>query len=157
SSGSGEHLATAIDGYRAEEPVVSAPVDVVPAPPADPTLTAGNVDDNAKWEDYLRYRAKALAEAFPVHDVDIENREVVHVVDRDGKPVLGAHVDPLEGDTVLASRTTYADGRTLFFPPKSTGQDAVPHYTFRVTFGDAHAEQPSDAETHDHTITLDTS
>jgi hypothetical protein len=136
---------------------VSPPIDVAPNAPVDPALSAGSVDDNEKWDDYLNYRERALRTGVKVHDVDITTRETVHVVDRDGKPVLGAHVELQERGTVVQTRTTYADGRALFFPPASTGQDSTPKYQLSATFGDAHAEAPLDRESHDHTIKLDMS
>jgi hypothetical protein len=148
---------TSADAGAASVPYVAGENGSSPAAPPhelDSALNAGSVDDNEKWDDYLRYRDEFLRTGTPVHDVDVTTRETVHVVDRDNKPVLGAHVELRSGDTVVASRVTYADGRVLLFPPKSDSQNASPHYTMAVSYGDSHVEQPLDPETHDHTVKL---
>ncbi len=131
-------------------------IDPAPSPPINTALSAGSTDDNDTWAEYLRYREQFRATGIEVHDVDVSTREVVHVVDANGKPVLGAHVE-LRGsdDNVLATRTTYADGRALFFPPKQSGQDAAPKYELRASIGDAHVDEDMNPESHDHTLTLD--
>jgi hypothetical protein len=81
-------------------------------------LQAGEVDDNAKWDDYLLYRRKAAG--LPVHDRDVSERYIIEVQDGQGNPVLGANVriflpgqqQPQE----IYNARTYANGQLLFHP-----------------------------------------
>jgi hypothetical protein len=133
-----------------------APGADVATPPVATTLNAGSVDDNEAWEDYLRYRDDFLASGITAHDVDITNRRVITVVDDDdGRPVSGAKVGLRDPDgKVLATRTTYADGRVLLYPPRPSGQDTSVAYDVVVTKGDASATAALDAEARAQTITL---
>ncbi|MGQ0823604.1 MAG: vWA domain-containing protein [Actinomycetota bacterium] len=124
--------------------------------PISTSLNAGSVDDNQRWEDYLIYREDLLASGIDVHDVDITNRYVVRVVDEQGRSVLGARVELRRGGEVLATRTTYADGRVLLFPPRPSGQDVAPQYDVIVRKGDGVAEATLDPETRSLEITLKT-
>lgn len=90
-----------------------------PEPVAQQTnpLKAGEVDDNAQWDDYLLYRRNYRGA--PVHDRDITERYVVEVVDGQGRPVLGANVRffvPGQQQEEIYSAQTYATGQTLFHP-----------------------------------------
>ncbi len=124
--------------------------------PVDSRLNAGSVDDNERWEDYLLYREEFAATGVDVHEVDIRGRQVVHVVDDDGAPVLGATVEVVDGSgSVVARRTTYADGRIMFFAEPTTGQGVAPEYRVEVSKGDATAEAVLDTEASDHTVTLE--
>jgi hypothetical protein len=82
-------------------------------------LRAGEVDDNAQWDDYLLYRRDYRG--LPVHDRDITERYVIEVVDEAGNPVLGAQVrfslpgQNQQGQELYSART-YANGRVLFHP-----------------------------------------
>ncbi|MDF1501189.1 MAG: VWA domain-containing protein [Anaerolineales bacterium] len=80
-------------------------------------LRAGSVDDNQRWDDYLQYRLQAREWDLDVHDVDIGGRHVIHIVNEEGTPVLGAAVQITdEQGREIASLITPADGRALFFP-----------------------------------------
>jgi hypothetical protein len=166
-SRSASTLAARMDAYDAERKELApsaadmghsvaggATDDVATPAPVDSHLNAGSVDDNEKWEDFLRYRDDFLASGVPAHDVDVTNRYVLHVVDGDGKPVRGAHVELRNGSDVLATRTTYADGRTLVFPPRPSGQDTSVNFTLAVSKGDAKTSVTLDRETRDQKITL---
>ncbi|MGB2757234.1 MAG: hypothetical protein WBD02_06180, partial [Acidimicrobiia bacterium] len=60
-------------------PSPEPPIPGDPAPPVlDTALSAGTVDDNAKFEDYLLYRQAALATGIDVHDVDPNGRYIFH-------------------------------------------------------------------------------
>ncbi|MCK6626769.1 MAG: VWA domain-containing protein [Anaerolineae bacterium] len=77
-------------------------------------LRAGEVDDNAAWDDYLLYRREY--QGLPVHDRDVSERYIIEVKDGQGYPVLGATVRFLaNGQTVYEART-YANGQVLFHP-----------------------------------------
>jgi len=92
------------------------------------SLRAGEVDDNAGWDDYLLYR---LAYAGPtVHDRDISERYIITVNDESEHPLLDANVAVYAGNEPVFSARTYASGQVLFFPKALGVSDGVT--TFRV-------------------------
>lgn len=91
--------------------------EAVIAPQTEP-LKAGEVDDNARWDDYLLYRRDYRGPQ--VHDRDVSERYVIEVMDGQGRPVLGATVriflpGQQERQEIYRART-YANGRVLFHP-----------------------------------------
>lgn len=102
---------------EAGELAVSAPAGFAPDIQQVSTLKAGEIDDNAEWDEYLLYRRESL-ENFGdwVNDVDVSGRQIITVTDSNGLPVLGATVTVSIGDTIVSETRTYADGRTLDFP-----------------------------------------
>ena len=80
-------------------------------------LKAGEVDDNAEWDDYLLYRRDYAGPQ--INDLDISERYVIEVEDGQGNPVLGANVmvylDGQERQEIYNGRT-YANGQMLFHP-----------------------------------------
>lgn len=127
------------------------------APPVDTRLNAGSVDDNERWEDYLLYRQDALASGLAVHDVDVAGRRILRVTDGSGRPVLGAQVEIRSGDDVVTRRSTFADGRMMFFAPAAgTGsQDPTPPLRARITKGDATTEVELSSDALAYDVTLD--
>jgi hypothetical protein len=80
-------------------------------------LQAGEVDDNAQWDDYLLYRRHYRGPA--VHERDISERYIIEVKDGQGHPVLGATVSiflPGQPGQEIYTAQTYANGRVLFHP-----------------------------------------
>ena len=77
-------------------------------------LTAGEVDDNSRWTEYLNYRSRYRGP--PVHDVDVSERYIIQVQDAAGRGIPDALVRVSAGQTPIFEGRTYADGRTLFFP-----------------------------------------
>ena len=77
-------------------------------------LSAGEIDDNERWEDYLRYRADYAGS--PIHDVDVSERYTITVRDSQDHPVPNARVRVSSGGTTVFEGRTYANGQTLFFP-----------------------------------------
>ena len=165
----------ALESAGAADAATRAPADAPatttspgPAPPVDDRpVTAGSVDDNAAWEDYLLYRQwfDGLAPRPAVLDVRVEGRQVLSVVDADGRPVLGARIQVVDGSgTEVARLTTYADGRALFHPPAGEvdpNSQQRPTYTAVVrppasAGGDdvEAVEARLDAESSEHTIAL---
>lgn len=108
-------LPTAAAGSAVEvEPEESTSVEI--APQSEP-LRAGEVDDNARWDEYLLYRRNYSGPQ--VHHRDISERYVVEVVDGQGRPVLGATVRfylPGQQQEQVYSARTYANGQVLFHP-----------------------------------------
>ena len=82
-----------------------------------PTLKAGEVDDNKRWDKYLDFVEKYQGP--PAHETNLSNRHIVTILDQAGKPVPNAKVTiSMRDDPAETTRTnrTYADGRTMFFP-----------------------------------------
>ena len=77
-------------------------------------LSAGEVDDNERWEDYLEYRDSYRGPR--VHDVDVSERYVISVVDAHDRPVPNAIVRVSAGEMTIFEGRTYANGQSLFFP-----------------------------------------
>ena len=111
----------------------SADPRATPAPTADPTmasaagfsaasdyryqpvsLSAGEVNDNERWSEYLQYRKNYRGP--DIHDVDVSERYVITVVDSNGDPVHNADVRVFVGESLTFEGRTYANGQTLFFP-----------------------------------------
>ena len=112
-----------------------------------PALSAGEVDDNERWEEYLQYRGRYSGPA--VHDVDISERYVVTVLDANNRPVPNARVSVLAGadspstaddaDPNLSpffEGRTYANGQTLFFPRAFSGTEGIETFRLNVESGD---------------------
>jgi hypothetical protein len=116
------------ESSRAPDPAVpSTPLIGAPAPATG--VTAGSVDDNERFDDYLAYRSSATKTG--LHDVDVAGRRVVRVVAGDGHPVLGARVvvgaggQGSQGSPLLDART-HSDGRVLFLPKATEGAGEGP-------------------------------
>lgn len=92
-------------------------------------LTAGEVDDNAEWDDYVLYlRSYQGASIIPV---DVSERHQIWVQDSQGNPVLGALIEAeVDGQQITRLRT-HSNGRSFFFPRAylSSSEDM----TIRVT------------------------
>ena len=118
------------------------------------SLSAGEVDDNEKWEEYLGYRDRYVGPA--VHDVDVSERYIISVRDSSNRTVPNAKVRVSAGPTSIYEGTTYANGQTLFFPrafPESEGVEM-----FQVYVEKDGASQSLDVARHDETewkVTLD--
>ena len=91
-------------------------------------LTAGEVDDNKQWTEYLRYRSDYRGP--PIHDVDVSERFTITVLDALDRPVPNANVSVSAGDDLVFEGRTYANGQTLFFPRAFPGTSNA--LTFRL-------------------------
>ncbi|MEZ4656332.1 MAG: VWA domain-containing protein [Caldilineaceae bacterium] len=77
-------------------------------------VTAGVVDDNEEWDDYLDYRNRHRS--VYVNDRDISERYIISVQDQDGMPVHDATVQISVNDASVYEAQTDAGGRVLFHP-----------------------------------------
>ena len=84
------------------------------APYRPVSLSAGEVDDNRQWEEYLEYLSGYQGP--PVHEVDVSERYIITVRGSDGRPLPNALVRVSYGEDTLFEGLTYANGQTLFFP-----------------------------------------
>ncbi|MBI2378642.1 MAG: VWA domain-containing protein [Deltaproteobacteria bacterium] len=82
-------------------------------PPAPAGVRAGASDDNLQFNAFLRFLDEIPGLG---RQRDVSHRVVLTVADKNGLPVANAKVTALLGDTKLATRTTYSDGRALLFP-----------------------------------------
>ncbi|MBE2221183.1 MAG: VWA domain-containing protein [Anaerolineae bacterium] len=77
-------------------------------------LTAGEVDDNAEWDDYVKYLRNYQGAA--VIPVDVSERHQIWVQDSQGHPVLGAVVEVEADGEPITKLRTHSNGRSFFFP-----------------------------------------
>jgi len=120
--GPGENSAPAKDeGGRPSTP----PASLAPIP--SPGVRAGFADDNAEFGAFLDFLDKNRG-LIPA-PVNVGNRIAIRVLDGAGKPASWAKlIITGAGGAVLASRTAYADGRSLFSPsedPRFSSRDLV--------------------------------
>ncbi len=82
------------------------------------TLTAGKWDDNKEFSEYLDYLSqnKDLIDDGSVLPVDVKNRRIITVVDKNNNRVRNAQVSISYDGKVLESGKTVSDGRFLFYP-----------------------------------------
>ncbi len=109
-------------GARAARPEPAPrPSSYVP-PVAAPAMKAGRHDDNKEYNRFIAFlRQNAGLVRYPV---DITERLVLRTLDKDGKSLADCKVAvKSQKGELLSETTTYADGRTQFFPAAS-GQDA---------------------------------
>jgi uncharacterized protein YegL len=97
-------------------PLMQQPVPAPRARPAHETVTAGMVDDNADFGEYLAYRARHAG--LPVRERDIGERYLLEVTDAAGRPVHDAEVAVQRtgrAEPVMWARTDTA-GRVWLHP-----------------------------------------
>ena len=104
-----------------------------PAPAANQApLQAGQIDDNARFGEYLNYLRGYQGP--PVQPLPVDQRLFVRVVDGAQQPVAGARVQlSAQGRTVFDGRTM-SDGRVLFFP-QMAGAGQVPQFDAVISRG----------------------
>ncbi len=99
------------------------------------SISAGEVDDNQRWEEYLAYRQGYEGPA--VHDLDVSERYIITIVGPDGRPIPNATVRTFAGEALLSEGRTYANGQTLFFPRLSSDHAEAMRFRVVVEKGDA--------------------
>jgi len=105
-------------------------------------LTAGEVNLHEDFQAYLQYRADYLhyVGAHTVHDLDVSERHVITVHTRGGQPVLGAQVTVYNGQSLVTTLRTTANGRAYFFPRAYPSAAAAQSFTIEVRKGQDRAE-----------------
>ncbi len=91
---------------------------IINVPQSEP-LRAGEVDDNANWDDYLLYRRNYRGPR--VNNRDVTERYIIEVNDGQGNPILGATVrvylnNNQQQRQEIYSARTYANGQAMFHP-----------------------------------------
>ena len=97
-------------------------------------LNAGEVDDNANWDDYLLFLREYAGAS--VIEMDVSERHQIQVVDQDGRPVLGAVIDIEAHGQRVARLRSHSDGLAYFFPRTLPESDQAQSYSVRVQSGD---------------------
>ena len=103
-----------------------------PQRPAHETVTAGMVDDNADFGEYLAYRQRHAG--LPVRERDISERYLLEVTDANGRPVHDAEVAvqrPGVAQPVMWARTDTA-GRVWLHPRAFLGSSFSDERTLGV-------------------------
>jgi hypothetical protein len=95
-------------------------------------LTAGEVDDNAGWDDYLLYLRDYSGAA--IIRMDVSERHQIWIRDEQENPVLGARIGVEVNGQEVASLRTHSDGRAFFFP--RTLEMPAESYTINVSVND---------------------
>ena len=114
-------------------------------------LTAGQVNDNDKFSEYLDYLRNYQGP--PVHRVPVEQRVFVRVLDADQHPVAGARVQLFDGDRAVFDGRTVSDGRVLFLP-EAAGATQAAQFRAVITRGQQQAEGTIQAGTPDAAFSL---
>jgi hypothetical protein len=129
------------------------------APPeVDQTATAGSVDDNELWDEYLLFRQRFDATGIPASRIPVEGRQIITVTDAAGNPIVGAEVSVLDGSGAeVAHLRTYSDGGTLSHAPTDVDPDTQsrPTYTAIVSKDGVETEQELPSSQIEHTVVLD--
>jgi Mg-chelatase subunit ChlD len=92
-------------------------------------VTAGVVDDNAAWDEYLNYRDRHRRHG--AREIDVSRRIVINVVDERGLPVHDATVEIHVGERPVFLGRTDTAGRVLF-PPNAVAAQRGQSGEFRV-------------------------
>jgi hypothetical protein len=103
-------------------PLPPAPVAAAPAQPGpagntprrdqQAAIKAGEIDDNDRFEDYLRYLDSYQGP--PAQALDVRERYLIAVRDDQQRPLLDAHVRIYEDQRQVFEGRTYAGGKMLF-------------------------------------------
>jgi hypothetical protein len=124
------------DGVVVESGEMAAPAERAEMAPAasltldqNSRLTAGEVDDNREWDDYLLFLRNYNGAA--VIRLDVSQRHQIWVTDSQGNPVLGARIGIEANGQEVALLRSHSDGRAYFFASALGNQAA--EYTVKVT------------------------
>ncbi len=124
-------------------------------------VTAGVVDDNERWQEYLDYRQRHMD--VYARPIDVRERILIDVADEQSIPVHDARVEVLQGDQPIFVGRTDASGRLLFHPlaissahTQANRQQAYP-YRVIVTKGQSASNQIIERQDGNRwSLTLDT-
>ncbi len=90
------------------------PAGNAPSGQQQAAIKAGEIDDNDRPEDYLRYLD--TYQGPPAQALDVSERYLIAVRDDQQRPLLDARVRIYEDQRQVFEGRTYAGGKTLFLP-----------------------------------------
>ena len=104
------------EGGAASGPVAAMPASSAPVDRSQryEPVTAGVVDDNEEWDEYLDYRARHRN--LYVNDRDVRERYIIRVWDENAQPVHDAVVKVEDRGRIIFEGRTDAGGQVLFHP-----------------------------------------
>lgn len=137
--GGGEMDASKAEVGGAAAAIVPLPTSVnnIPDQQFQADLSAGEINDNKDFAEYLQYRTDYLrfVGASTVFDRDVSERHVIAVTSRNGLPVLGAEVLVYQGQELIATFRTPATGLVYFFPKAFSNTTANGIFSASVSKG----------------------
>lgn len=101
--------------------------------PAQSGLKAGFADDNKQFNFFVKFlkQFKDQVESLPLQ---IDERIMIKVKDKNQKPIANALISISDGENLLVSGKTYADGSFLFFPLEASKKDQ--NFKAQITVAD---------------------
>ena len=115
---------------------------------ANSQLNAGEVDDNAQWDDYLLYRRDYNgARVLPI---DISERHQIWVQDDQQRPLAGQKVTITADGQEVAVLRTHSSGRIYFFP----NAYPIKSTDYQVTVNDQQFTIPMDVSQREWFVTV---
>ncbi|MFL5735676.1 MAG: vWA domain-containing protein, partial [Chloroflexia bacterium] len=150
------------------DPPPTDPAATSPEPPAQlstqPTpepstnqslLKAGQVDDNASFNDYLAYlQSYNGARAIPI---DVTRRLFLRVLDSNQHPVAGARVQLFDAYGQVFDGATVSDGRVLIFPNIVATPEPIQGQSFRAVISRGQARYETNVvNSHPQDLTVKT-
>ncbi|MCP4137708.1 MAG: VWA domain-containing protein [bacterium] len=103
-------------------------------PPEESGLKAGYVDDNKQYNRFVKFLEKYKGQA-PHLPINIRERIILKVKDKNNKPVSNALVKISTGNKKLFTGKTYADGSCFFYPSRYSG--GMSQYSAAVRYNQA--------------------
>ncbi|HUS16676.1 MAG TPA: vWA domain-containing protein [Chloroflexia bacterium] len=157
--------AAGLPGAAPEAPVTSggAPASDIFPPPVPPDmgreqqaiapsgLMAGQIDDNARFAEYLDYLQNYRGPM--VQPIAVDQRFFLRVVDGQQQPVAGAQVQLFDGQRAVFDGRTVSDGRVLFFPA-AAGASQAQQLRAVVSRGNQQAQADVTAGAAEQTVVL---
>jgi hypothetical protein len=133
-------------------PLPPPPPVVAPQKVASP-LTAGEIDDNAKFTEYLSY-IKSAARGMAA-DIDVSQRISLKVVDAAGLPVHDASVTLMVDESPWLRARTHSDGSVVLFPNAAGPIAQARAVRLRIEKNGSVAERSIQGGAAEETVTLD--
>jgi hypothetical protein len=120
-----------------------------------PDLTAGQVNDNAQFSDYLTYLRNYNGDnsGEGVMPVDVSQRLFVRVLDNSQHAVAGAKVQLFDGNRKVFDGSTMSDGRVLYFP-SAAGETQATQYSAIISRGQTSVQAVIKAGGAEQVVTL---
>jgi uncharacterized protein YegL len=115
-----------------------------------PALKAGEIDDNANWDDYRTYVNSYIGPF--TKPINISQRYILTVVDEQNRPITDARVTVSADNEQLFVGRTYAGGQTIFHPLALNPQFNANTFQVRVEKAGSSVEKEFSANQGDRPI-----